>query len=196
MSGDTGPRNNPWLREEGSRHEPTSLDDLVRLRPFSRAEDERGHDALISTRVPKRVARLFQELAFSRHTPYRTLSDAIRDAVYLGWHIQHLRYPDSLSEACDSEAKALELAIEIAEDATVRETVRRVADDLHELEACGELDRAVQRLGEYTGLVAGFADPWRRRRFLYHLRGHAAVRTLAGHVQDEDIRALLLDGGD
>jgi hypothetical protein len=195
MTRDSEQRDDPWRREDDGGQQPTSLDHLVGLRPFTAAEDRKGHDAVLSSRVPKQMARLFQELAFSRATPYATLSDAIRDAIYLGWHIQRLRYPDSLSEACDGEAKALELAIEIAEDITVGETVRRVADDLYQLEACGELDRAVQRLTEYTRLVAAFGDQWRRRRFLHHLRGHAAVRALAGHVQDEGIQALLLGGG-
>ncbi len=192
MTKDTGQRGDPWLQGEGGCHQPTTLDDLIAMRPYTKAEDEKGHDVLLSARVPKRIARLMGELAFARSTPYRTLSDSVRDALYLGWQVQRLRYHDSLSEAADAEAKALQLAVEIGEDTAISETVRAVADDLSQLEAGGELDRAVERLTEYVRLVGAFADQWRRRRFLYYLRGRGVVRSLAAHAKDDDVRTLLI----
>lgn len=195
MTTDGGQRDDPFRLEDDGGHQTTTIDDLVALRPFTAAEDRKGHDAVLSTRVPKPMARFLDELAFSRLTSYRTMSDAVRDAIYLGLQIQRLRYSDSVSEASDAEAKAMQLAIEIAEDMEIAEKVRRVANDLGRLEDGGELGRAVERLTEYARLVAAFGDQWRRRRFLYHLRGHATVRTLAGHVQDADVRALLVGEG-
>ena len=154
MTRDGGQRDDLFRRGDNGGQQPTSLNDLIELRPFTAMEDGKGHDALLSARVPKPMARSLTELAFSRQTPYQTLSDAVRDAIYLGLRLQRLRYSEAFSEAANAEAKALQLAIEVAEDVMIADKVRKVADDLGEVEAAGELDRAVQRLTEYVRLVA------------------------------------------
>jgi hypothetical protein len=69
-----------------------TAEDILKLPLYTKGSDERGHSVPMATRVPNGLSRIIREQAESPDTPYKTLSDYVRDALFTFTFVCPMKY--------------------------------------------------------------------------------------------------------
>lgn len=81
-----------WTTGPQTHKEEMTADDILRLPLYGKASDERDHSVPIFARVPNELARIVSEQAASPQTPYKTVSDYMRDALFTFTFVCRLKH--------------------------------------------------------------------------------------------------------
>jgi len=145
---------------ESPLDEGATLDDLINSPPFKEASDERGESTTAGTRIPSWLHRSVVKLREMEGSPYELNSDVIRDGLYIGLRILHMRY--SLSTKWNVETKLADIVSSSGALKRLKSHFKELEANLDEMYREGDEQRAIDRLSDYVTTASGIGDPWYR----------------------------------
>lgn len=153
-----------------------SLEDLINTPPFKEASDEKGNSVTAGTRIPMWLHRRVVKLREIPGTPYELNSDVLRDSVYLGLQILHMRY--KLSPDWDVERKMAAVTDTTGAIRRLKDQVEELTGGLEELFEDGDIDQAVQRLSDYVLAANELESKWHREKVFKLLKESRVIREI------------------
>lgn len=165
-----------------------TLEELINAPPFKEASDERGESVTSGTRIPTWLHRRVVKLREMPGSPYEVNSDVLRDAVYTGLQILHMRY--GMSPDWAAERKMAAVADATGAGKRIRSQVEELISGLEELHAEGDEEQAAQRLSDYVIAAKELESGWLKDRVFRMLKASRVVRDISEGC-DEDIQKLL-----
>lgn len=168
-----------------------SLEELISASPFKEASDEHGESVTSGTRIPMWLHRRVVKLREMPGSPYEVNSDVLRDAVYVGLQILHMRY--ATSPDWNVERKMAAVADATGAGKRVRAQVEELISGLEDLHAEGDEEQAAQRLSDYVMAAKELDIDWLRERVFRMLRASRVVKDVADKCSKEVQK--LLGGG-
>lgn len=172
--------------------EITTIEELIALPVFKEASDLKGGGTYTAgARVPVWMERRFQRLVELRGTPYYIMSDAVRDALYLGLHVLNLRYRAEQDWAV--EAQMVKAADSVNEITRIKEQFSTVNKGVTELLAHGEDRKAKEQLVQYILSASELEDVWKKGKIFEYIMGSHVTREVLDKCS-ANIRKTVLDG--
>lgn len=177
---------------ESPLDEAVTLEQLINEPPFKEASDEGGNSTTAGARIPMWLHRRIVKIREMRGSPYEINSDVIRDAIYIGMRVLHLRYqmgPDWLVEtrlaaAVDSTGVSRRIRMQVEELlAGIEETLR---DD--------DYEKAAENLTNYIGAASDIQNDWHRHKIFRSLLDNKVAREVLDHCSPH-IRAYVENEG-
>lgn len=165
-----------------------TLEELINSPPFKEASDERGESVTSGTRIPTWLHRRVVKLREMPGSPYEVNSDVLRDAVYVGLQILHMRYGTSPDWA--AERKMAAVADATGAGKRIRSQVEELISGLEELHAEGDEEQAAQRLSDYVVAAKELESGWLKDRVFRMLKTSRVVRDISEGC-DEEVQRLL-----
>lgn len=172
-----------WDTTEVAFEDVVTLEQLVLRTPFRKSKDEHGHSITAAARVPESVERKVVELREMTGSPYQLNSDVVRDAIYLGLQILHIRYKKAEEWAVIRELADISGALSEAQ--RTKDSVRDLIADLSSMMEEGDPEKAAEYLTRYTFAASGLNDPWRKEKIISTLRSSSVVTSLLRHCPPE-----------
>lgn len=169
-----------------------TVEDLINAPPFKEASDEKGDSVTAGTRIPMWLHRRVVKLKEMPGSPYDVNSDVLRDAVYTGLQILHMRY--RLGPDWDVERKMAAVVDSTGAIRRLKEQIEWLAGGLEELYEGGDLEQAVQRLSDYVLAAQELESKWHRDKVFRLLRESRTVRELTPHCSGQ-IQKLMKEEG-
>lgn len=164
---------------EKSLELPASLEELVNAPPFKESSDEHGHSVTAGTRIPQWLHRRVVKLIETPGTPYELTSDVLRDAVYLGLRVLHLRHKLSSDWEVDSKLAA------ITDDAGAAKRIRirfeELEEGLEDLCAGKDEEQAAERLSGYILAVADYENLWYKNKMFMLIKESRVSQRVLKH---------------
>ena len=125
---------------------------LVERDPMVLSEDKKGHDITLYSRFPKYIGGWIAQIMEKHNSPYKTRSDLVRDAVFLGMVVLNLRYQTPEWRAGERMAR---IASEVAYKADMLERIDMMVKDIKTIVASGDVESARKGLFEYMEIARG-----------------------------------------
>jgi len=165
-----------------------TLEGLINAPPFKEASDEKGESVTSGTRIPTWLHRRVVKLREMPGSPYEVNSDVLRDAVYAGLQILHMRY--SMSPDWDVERKMAAVADATGAGKRIRNQVEELISGLEELHAEGDEEQAAQKLNDYVIAAKELEGGWLKDRVFRMLKVSRVVRDISEGC-DKEVQKLL-----
>jgi hypothetical protein len=181
------PEGYDWSLEE-PLDEPATLEDLVKSPVFKEASDNLGHSITAATRIPQWLNRRIAKLHETPGTPYEVSSDVVRDALYLGLRILHLRY--TIAEDWDLDTKLANIRDLAAASRRIREHFDELEANLEDLFRGGDEVQAAHNLTSYVFAAARMENEWHKKKIFSLIEHSRICREVAEHC-DKDTRAIV-----
>lgn len=176
-----------WSLEE-PLDEPATLEDLVKAPVFKQASDRLGHSITAATRVPQWLNRRIAKLRETPGAPYEVSSDVVRDALYLGLRILHLRY--TIAEDWDLDTKLANIRDLATASRRIKEHFDEFEGNLEDLFRGGDEVQAAHNLASYVITLSRMENMWHKGKII-GLIGHSRVCREVAEYCDVDTRALV-----
>jgi hypothetical protein len=176
-----------WSLEE-PLDEPATLEDLVKAPVFKQASDKLGHSITAATRVPIWLNRRIAKLRETPGAPYEVTSDVIRDALYLGLRILHLRY--TIAEDWDLDTKLANIRDLAAASRRIREHFDEFEGNLEDLFRGGDEVQAAHNLASYVITASRMENEWHKSKIV-GLIGHSRICREVAEYCDKETRAIV-----
>lgn len=161
---------------EGSFDTIADISELVNAPPFREASDDLGQSQTVGTRIPNWLYRRVVKLREMGGAPYELNSDVLRDALWLGLKVLHVRYKASPDFAIEKK---------LAEIVDASGMARRIKENFQELEAAllemyrdGDEAQAAERLTEYVMAATELTNDWHREKIFRLLVGSFPVKQI------------------
>ena len=151
-----------------------TLEELINSPPFKDASDEHGHSVTAGTRIPQWLYRKVVKLKEFPGSPYELVSDVLRDSVYLGLRIQHLRY--SIAADWDVETKLAAITDAAGASGRIRSRLEELEGSLEELCMEGDESQAAERLKEYILASAELESMWYRKKIFSFIKASKTIQ--------------------
>lgn len=149
---------------------------LAKLEPYLLSDDKKGHSWLMAARCPTWFGRIVDVIKEKKGSPYKTQSDVVRDALYLGLAILSVRHnaiPRWYIEA------TLELLVgETRNTSRIGEKVSELAKNLDDIMKMNK-HKAVRLLKEYVATISQFDDKSYRQIFWSEMIKNQAIKYIA-----------------
>ena len=181
-----------WQVEEPLDLE-ASLEELIGSAPFKEASDEHGHSATAATRIPFWLNRRVTALREMSGSPYDLNSDVLRDAIYLGMRVLHMRY--KMSPDWDVETKLAAVVEATGAARRIRLQIEELVTGLEEMYRDGDTDKAAESLADYIMAAVDLEGKWHKAKVFNYLRENRVVRDIVRFCKG-DIQKLLESGGE
>lgn len=169
-----------------------TLQDLIDEPPFKEVSDETGSSTTAGARIPNWLLRRIVRLKELKGSPYDINSDVIRDAIYVGLRVLHLRY--GLTADWEVETKLAAAVDAVSAGRRVRSQVEELVAGLDEMYKDGDIEKATKNLTEYVLAVVTIDNEWHRDKILQILNEHRLIREIASHC-GEAVQ-MILERGD
>lgn len=166
----------------------SSLEELINSPPFKEASDEKGDSVTSGTRVPMWLHRRIVKLREMEGAPYEVNSDVLRDAVYLGLQVLHMRY--GMSQDWDVEKKMAAVVDASGALRRHRSLFETLVAGLDELFEEGDADQAAHRLSEYVAAADKLENKWHRSTIFKMLVGSKVVKEVS-RLCSKEIRNMI-----
>jgi len=167
-----------------------TLQELIDEPPFKEVSDDAG-SATVGTRIPNWLLRRIVRLKELKHSPYDINSDVLRDAIYIGLRVLHLRY--GLTPDWEVETKLAAAVDAVSAGRRVRSQVEELVAGLDEMFRDGDIDKAAHNLSEYVLAAVALDSDWHKTKVFQILTEHRIVREIASHC-GEAVRKILEKG--
>lgn len=168
-----------------------TLQDLIDEPPFKDVSDETGESTTAGARIPNWLLRRIVKLKELKGSPYDINSDVIRDAIYVGLRVLHLRY--KLTADWEVETKLAAAVDAVSAGKRVRSQVEELVAGLDEMYKDGDMDKAAHNLTEYVLAAVGLESDWHKDKVFQILNEHRIVREIASHC-GEAVQKILERG--
>lgn len=165
-----------------------TLDELISDSPFKQASDESGQSTTAGARIPSWLQRRIVKIKELSGSPYELNSDVIRDALYIGMRVLHLRY--RMTKDWEVETKMAAAVDATAFSRRIREQVDLLVDGIDEMFRDGDADKAAQNLRNYVLAVVELENTWQRDKIFKTLGESKAIRDLLPYCP-KDVQMIL-----
>ncbi len=165
-----------------------TLQDLIDEPPFKEVSDESGESTTAGTRIPNWLLRRIVKLKELSGSPYDINSDVIRDAIYVGLRVLHLRY--RLTPDWEVETKLAATVDAVSAGRRVRSQVEELVSGLSDMHRDGDVDKAVYNLSQYVMAALELESEWHRDKVFSILAESRVVRDLTPQCS-EAVRRIL-----
>ncbi len=155
-----------------------TLQELIDEPPFKEVSDDAG-SATVGTRIPNWLLRRVVRLKELKHSPYDINSDVLRDAIYVGLRVLHLRY--GLTPDWEVETKLAQVVDAVSATRRLRAQIDELIDGLDEMYRDGDVDKAVRNLTDYMMAAVELENDWHRDKVFKLLAENRVVREIANH---------------
>ncbi len=159
-----------------------TLQELIDEPPFKEVSDEGGSSATVGTRIPNWLLRRVVRLKELKHSPYDINSDVLRDAIYVGLRVLHLRY--GLTPAWEVETKLAQTVDAVSATRRVRNQIEELVAGLDEMFRDGDIDKAVRNLTDYMMAAVELENDWHRNKVFSLLAENRVIREIGTHCND------------
>ncbi len=159
-----------------------TLQELIDEPPFKEVSDEGGSSATVGTRIPNWLLRRVVRLKELKHSPYDINSDVLRDAIYVGLRVLHLRY--GLTPDWEVETKLAQTVDAVSATRRVRNQIEELVAGLDEMFRDGDIDKAVRNLTEYMMAAVELENDWHRNKVFSLLAENRVIREIGTHCND------------
>lgn len=160
-----------------------TLEELINSPPFKESSGESGESITAGTRIPTWLHRRVVKLKEVQGSPYELNSDVLRDAVYVGLRILHMRF--KMAKDWNVETKMAAIADAVGAGKRMRSQTRELTDGLEELCRDGDYDHAAERLTEYVLAAEELENNWHRKKVFSMLNGERVVRDVLKYCRKE-----------
>lgn len=181
-----------WQVEEPLDLEAT-LEELIAAPPFKQASDEHGHSATAATRIPFWLNRRVTALKEMSGSPFELTSDVLRDAIYLGMRVLHMRY--KMSPDWDVETKLAAVIEATGASRRIRLQIEELVTGIDEMYRDGDTDKAAESLTDYIMAAVDLEGRWHKAKVFNYLRESRVVRDVVRYCKS-DVQKLLDSGGE
>ncbi len=156
-----------------------TLQDLIDEPPFKEVSDESGESTTAGARIPNWLLRRIVKLKELSGSPYDINSDVIRDAIYVGLRILHLRY--KLTPDWEVETKLAAAVDAVSAGRRVRRQVEDLVAGLDEMFRDGDVEKAAHNLTEYVLAAVALDSEWHKSKVFQILTENRIIGTVAEH---------------
>jgi len=156
-----------------------TLQELIDEPPFKEVSDEGGVSATVGTRIPNWLLRRVVRLKELKHSPYDINSDVLRDAIYVGLRVLHLRY--GLTPDWEVETKLAQAVDAVSATRRIRSQVEELVGGLEEMYRDGDVDKAVRNLTDYMMAAVELENVWHKDKVFKLLAENRVIREIATH---------------
>lgn len=167
-----------------------TLEELIEAPPFKGASDEHGDSVTAGTRVPRWLFRRVVKLVEIRGTPYELTSDVLRDAVYIGLRVLHMRH--KLSPDWSIETKLASVVSDTGVMQRIRAQTKELIIAIEDLCASGEEGRAIEQLTKYVSTAIELEDKFHKKRLFKMLDENRTIRDLIRNC-DPNVQNMVKD---
>lgn len=150
------------------------LQDLIDTPPFKEASDEKGESVTSGTRLPLWLHRRVVKLREMEGSPYEVNSDVLRDAVYVGLQILHMRY--KISPDWGVETKMAAVVDASGALRRLKDQFDMLVGGLEQLCEGGDEDQAAHRLSDYILAAGELENKWHREKVFRMLRENRTIK--------------------
>jgi len=179
-----------WEPEEAIDYAAT-LKDLIAEPPFKEVSGEGSESSTAAARIPMWLLRRIIKLKELSGSPYELNSDVIRDAIYIGLRVLHLRY--KLTADWEVETKLAAAVDAVSAGRRVRQQVTELIAGLDEMVRDGDMDKAAKNLTEYMLAAVELESDWHKNKVFKLLAESRVISEVATHCA-EGIRKMLEAG--
>ena len=169
-----------------------TLQELIDEPPFKEVSDEGGGSTTAGTRIPNWLLRRVVRLKELKHSPYDINSDVLRDAIYIGLRVLHLRY--GLTPDWEVETKLAATVDAVSAGRRIRSQVEELVAGLDEMYRDGDVEKAARNLTEYVMAAVDLDSDWHKSRVFRILTTHRVVQDIDKNC-NEAVQRLLSVGG-
>ena len=181
-----------WTTKSGTSKNEMTAEDVLKLPTYTESRDDRGHSISLSVRVPNKLARILSEQAASGDTPYKTISDYLRDAVFTFTFVCNMKHLAGETATQSPRLMAIEHhRVRLANRIKLRNEAAHYAEQIAALcrtSADEDLAEAARSVAQMVEDVKN--DPYAARCYLGCLQQVRADRLLVDHIP-EDVRAAI-----
>ncbi len=164
-----------------------TLQELIDEPPFKEVSDDAG-SATVGTRIPNWLLRRVVRLKELKHSPYDINSDVLRDAIYVGLRVLHLRY--GLTPDWEVETKLAQTVDAVSATRRVRGQIDELVAGLDEMYRDGDTDKAARNLTDYMMAAVELESGWHKDKIFKLLAENRVVRDIASHC-GEAVKKIL-----
>ena len=165
-----------------------TLQELIDEPPFKEVSEEGGSSTTAGARIPGWLLRRIVRLRELKGSPYDINSDVIRDAIYIGLRVLHLRY--KITSDWEVETKLAAAVDAVSAGRRVRRQVEELVAGLDEMYRDGDLDKAASNLSEYVLAAVNLESTWHRDKVFQILAESRIVPDIAKRCP-EGVRKIL-----
>lgn len=161
---------------ESSLDEGVTLDQLIDESPFKESSDEAGNSVTAGTRIPMWLKRRITKIREMSGTPYELDSDVIRDALYIGLRVLHIRYKTSPDWHTETRLAA---AIDaVGASRRIRSQVNELVAGLEEMVNDKDKKKAAEHLTDFIDIAGDLEDGWHKEKLFKILNESKVVEEL------------------
>ena len=164
-----------------------TLQELIDEPPFKEVSDDAG-SATVGTRIPNWLLRRIVRLKELKHSPYDINSDVLRDSIYIGLRVLHLRY--GLTPDWEVETKLAATVDAVSATRRLRSQIEELVAGLDEMYRDGDTEKAARNLSDYVMAAVELEAGWHRDKLFKLLAENRVVRDVAKHC-GEAVRRVL-----
>ena len=173
---------------ESPLDEAVTLEQLIEESPFKEASDEGGNSTTAGTRIPMWLNRRIIKLRELSGSPYELNSDVIRDALYIGLRVLHIRY--KMGPEWHIETRLAAVVDATAATRRIRNQVGELIGGLEEMYNDGDTNKAVEQFTEYVEAASELEAGWHKEKVFTVLLENKVVRELLDYCRN-DIQKLV-----
>lgn len=165
-----------------------TLEELIADPPFKEVSDESGQSTTAGTRIPNWLQRRIVKLKELSGSPYELNSDVIRDALYKGLRVLHLKY--KMTADWDVETKLAAAVDATGASRRIRAQVEELIAGVDEMYRDGDPEKAAESLNNYVMAAVELENTWHRDKLFRSLAESNAVKDLSGYCSEAVQRVL------
>lgn len=181
----------PW-EPEAVLDLAATLEELINEPPFKEVSEGGEQSVTAAARIPLWLLRRIIKLRELSGSPYDLNSDVIRDAMFIGLRILHLRYGMTPDWAVETKLAATVDAVSAGR--RVRSQVDELISGLDEMCKDGDMKKAARNLTDYVLAAEELDNDWHRGKVFNLLAENRVVREVAEHCS-KIIQKAIKGGG-
>ncbi len=159
-----------------------TLEELIDEPPFKEVSGEGGESVTTAARIPTWLLRRITKLKEHSGSPYDINSDVLRDAIYVGLRVLHLRY--KLTPDWEVETKLAQTVDAVSAGRRVRSQVEELVSGLDEMVKDGDTEKAAYNLTNYMMAAIELESEWHKDKVFKILAENNVVRGVVKHCGD------------
>lgn len=165
-----------------------TLEELIDEPPFKEVSGEGGESVTTAARIPLWLLRRITKLKELSGSPYDINSDVLRDAIYVGLRVLHLRY--KLTTDWEVETKLAATIDAVSAGRRVRSQVDELAFGLDEMVKDGDMEKATRNLTDYMMAAVELESEWHKDKVFKLLAESKVVREIAKHCGEAVMKIM------
>jgi len=181
-----------WQTGPGVGNNEMTAEDILKLPLYTKSSDDRGHSVPMGTRVPNQLARIVHEQCASPQTPYKTVSDYVRDALFTFTFVCKLKHLEG--DTATESQRLMEIErnrLRLSSRLQLRTEAADYAEQIAALCRTSAKEDVAEAATSVCQLVQGVkGDPYAARCYLGCLQQVGADRLLTDQLP-ADVRSAI-----